>query len=177
MILILHGWQGSNPGHWQIWMREKLEKNNISVCMPDLPNKDFPILSEWSDFVYSLFTKYPINKVVCHSLANVFWVHFSNKYPEIHIQRLLLVAPVSFNKIIPEAKSFYPLPCKQNIIHSSDKKLLVLSNNDPYCSLKDAYYIEKYLNIKTKWLPDSGHINIDSGFGVWNFGYKWITDN
>ena len=177
MILILHGWQGSNPGHWQVWMTDELKNNKISVCMPDLPNKDYPILDEWIDFVFKIFNKYPIDKVVCHSLANIFWVHFCNKHPEIHIQRLLLVAPVSFTKTIPEASSFYPVPIESNTSRCSDKTLLVLSDNDPYCSLDDAHYIEQYLNINTKWLANSGHINIDSGFGVWQFGYNWITDN
>ena len=177
MILILHGWQGSGPQHWQVWLTKELKNKSINVLMPELPDMHHPHLSKWLETVYRLFKQHEIKAVVCHSLACVFWTHFCKKYPEIHVNRTLLVAPISFNVVIPEVKSFFPVHITySDYLNSADSHLLVLSNNDPYCSIKDAKYIESMLNIPTLWLEKSGHINIASGFGPWPFAYEWITN-
>ena len=36
-FLILHGWQGSGPGHWQTWLAGRLRDRGERVSYPELP--------------------------------------------------------------------------------------------------------------------------------------------
>ena len=42
--LILHGYQGSGPGHWQSWLAGRLRAADAMVAYPDLPDADAPPL-------------------------------------------------------------------------------------------------------------------------------------
>ena len=42
--LILHGYQGSGPGHWQTWLAGRLRAGDAVVHYPDLPDADRPQL-------------------------------------------------------------------------------------------------------------------------------------
>ena len=42
--LILHGYQGSGPGHWQTWLAARLRAGDAVVHYPDLPDADAPQL-------------------------------------------------------------------------------------------------------------------------------------
>ena len=42
--LILHGYQGSGPGHWQTWLAGRLRSGDAAVHYPDLPDADAPAL-------------------------------------------------------------------------------------------------------------------------------------
>ena len=45
--VLVHGWQGSGPGHWQRWLAEQLEAAGREVRFPDLPDADTPDLRAW----------------------------------------------------------------------------------------------------------------------------------
>jgi len=47
--LILHGYQGSGPGHWQTWLAGRLRSGDAAVHYPDLPDADHPQLRAWLD--------------------------------------------------------------------------------------------------------------------------------
>ena len=109
-VLILHGWGGSPYPHWQAWSASELIKENYVVSFPQLPNKDLPTLDEWLDFLKKEFDHFKPDIVVCHSLANILWFHFVNKFEIKEIDKLMLVAPVSKSCEIQELKTFFPYP-------------------------------------------------------------------
>ena len=43
-FLILHGWQGSGPEHWQTWLAGRLRAAGHHVQYPELPACDEPWL-------------------------------------------------------------------------------------------------------------------------------------
>ena len=45
--LILHGWQGSGPDHWQTWLADRLRADGHDVRYPALPDPDHPRLADW----------------------------------------------------------------------------------------------------------------------------------
>lgn len=173
-VLILHGWKGSGPEHWQSWLKKELDKENVKVLYPELPNNEYPDLFLWISEVVKIFNNHKIQTVVCHSLANLFWFHLLTHHPKLFCENLLLVAPPRWSKKINKASSFYPPPPVIDIKNNSQEILLVLSDNDPYCPPHDAKKIEKCLNVPTKWLSGVGHINEDAGFGPWPFAKEWV---
>ena len=46
-FLILHGYEGSGPEHWQTWLAGRLRRGGDTVAYPDLPSPDAPALPAW----------------------------------------------------------------------------------------------------------------------------------
>src|SRR3954451_1674256 len=108
--LILHGYEGSGPGHWQSWLAGRLRSQDASVRFPDLPDADAPQLSAWLDALdreLGAFADPPV--VICHSLACLLWMHHLAREGK-PASRLLLVAPPSLTGAPEALHSFFPPP-------------------------------------------------------------------
>ncbi|WP_331775094.1 RBBP9/YdeN family alpha/beta hydrolase [Sulfurospirillum sp. 1612] len=164
--LILHGWGGSDMPHWQSWLAGELAKDYGTVCFPLLKDKDAPIKEVWMQQVKALLDDFKPDTVVCHSLANTLWFHLCQAYdlPEVH--KLFLVAPPSLKVTIQEVATFFPVEVPRNL-HASDV-VLITSTTDPYMSQDEANDLAHQLGVTHKILDQAGHINADSGFGVWD---------
>src|SRR4051812_18095673 len=93
--LILHGYQGSGPGHWQTWLAGRLRATDAQVAYPDLPDADQPQLRSWLDALARELDALPSAPVVlCHSLACLLWLHHSAGGGS-PAARVLMVAPPS----------------------------------------------------------------------------------
>ncbi len=168
-VLILHGWGGSDEPHWQWWLSNELKKLNYEISFPNLPNRDEPKLDIWLSFLKEEFDRFKPDYVVCHSLANILWFHFVEKYNIDEIEKLMLVAPV---KPVAELSSFFPHPMPKDL--KAKEKIMAGSTNDPYISLDDTIDLAADLNIGCKILENAGHINADSGYGPLKCAKDWI---
>jgi len=161
--LILHGYQGSGPGHWQTWLAGRLRSGDAKVHYPDLPDADHPRLSAWLDALageLDAIGEPPV--VLCHSLACVMWMHHvaDGGRPA---ERVLLVAPPSEAGVPDALRSFFPAPAV-----SMPNARLVCSDNDPYCP-EGAVSLYGEGDV----LPGQGHINPDAGYGPWPAVEAW----
>lgn len=170
-VLILHGLGGSDYPHWQSFLAMDLIKENYTVSFPLMPNKDNPDLQQWKDFLKKEINHFKPQIVVCHSLANVLWFHCCDEL-DILLDKLMLVAPVSRNRSIQEAKTFYPYPIPKDL--KSKEIIMAASTNDPYMSIEEAISLQSKLNVGMKIMEDAGHINIASGFGRLQCALDWI---
>ena len=171
-VLILHGWGGSPFSHWQAWTASELIKENYEVSFPQLPNKDLPTLGVWLDFLKEEFDHFKPDIVVCHSLANILWFHFVNKFDIYRLEKLMLVSPVSQSCEISELKTFFPYPVVKDL--KAKEIIMVGSTNDPYMSVDEIMNLQAELNIGLKILDDAGHINEKSGYGELSCAVEWI---
>lgn len=171
-VLILHGWGGSDYPHWQAWCAKELIKENYTVSFPQIKDKDFPNIDEWLQFLEKEFYHFQPDIVVCHSLANILWFHFVEKYKLQTIEKLMLVAPVSKSCDISELQSFFPYPVPKDL--KAKEIIMVGSTNDPYMSVDEIMDLQSELNIGLKILDDAGHINTDSGYGELSCAVDWI---
>ncbi len=171
-VLILHGWGGSDYPHWQAWSASELIKENYIVSFPELPNKDFPKLDEWLEFLEKEFNHFKPDIVVCHSLANILWFHFVQNKDIKAIDKLMLVAPVKQDCQIEELKSFFPYPIVKDL--KAKEIIMVGSTNDPYMSVDEIMDLQSSLNIGLKILDEAGHINAASGYGELSCAVDWI---
>ncbi len=171
-VLILHGWNGSNPPHWQDWLAKKLESEGVEVSFPMLPNMSRPERDIWEKSVLDELENFRPNAVVCHSLGAVLWFHLADKHAIEGVEKLLLVAPPDVHTTIDEVASFFPAPLPKEL-HAA-KKLLVVSDSDPYLSMKQAGEMFRTLDIPTKILQDAGHINSASGHGPFPLAYDFL---
>ncbi|MEH7108774.1 RBBP9/YdeN family alpha/beta hydrolase [Bacillus sp. JJ1764] len=174
-FLIIHGLGGSGAEHWQTWLAGALRESGYHVSYPTFPDFDTPFLYDWLEELEFAVKSIPEGNqltVVTHSLGCLLWSHYAAKQNERIAHQAILVAPPSPSKVIPVAKSFYPVPLNQyDLSKAAENTIFVHSSNDPYCSLEDAKAFIN-LGLPSKILPNAGHINIQSGHGKW----QWILE-
>ena len=171
-VLILHGWGGSDYPHWQAQLAQQLIEANYEVSFPNLPNRDFPKLNEWLEFLDKHMKDFDPDIVICHSLANILWFHYVLNYEVKEIEKLMLVAPVSPDCKIEEIKTFFPYLAPKDL--RAKDKIMVCGDNDPYITIDEAYILHNILGIGLKVLKNAGHINSESGFGKLDCAFDWI---
>jgi uncharacterized protein len=165
-FLILHGRQGSGPGHWQTWLAGRLRGNGEHVAYPDLPDADAPMLEQWLHVLAGEIGALPgEHTVLCHSLACVLWLHHVERGGR-QADRLLLVAPPAEQESLG---SFFPAPLPR-LEHEAR---IACSDDDPYCPAGAAVLYGEALGIPVDLLPGAGHVNADSGFGPWPEVEAW----
>jgi len=171
-LLMIHGWGGSDEPHWQWWVSKELKKLGYEISFPDFPNRDLPVLDVWMDTLKKEFDRFQPDMVMCHSLGNMLWLHFIDKYEIKELDKLMLVAPVRKDCDIKEISSFFPYPIPENL--NAKEAIMVGSTNDEYLDLDEAIALQSELNIGFKVLQNAGHINADSGFGELSCALEWI---
>ncbi|MDO6966298.1 RBBP9/YdeN family alpha/beta hydrolase [Rhizobium alvei] len=163
--LLVPGFQGSGPGHWQ-YCWEKDDPDSIRVNQQDW---DRPNRAQWLDRLIESLKSHPGATLVAHSLGAVLVAELAT-HPARHlVGAALLVAPCNLslaNQLHPGKIEFGPMPEARLPFPT----VLVASHNDPYMRFDDA---ERYATLWGSDLKDighAGHINIASGFGRWSEG-------
>lgn len=160
-ILIVPGWRGSGPGHWQSLWAQQLP-GALRVEQDDWVT---PTRSAWVSALENTILAAPKPVViVAHSLGCIATSHLGAK-ATARIKAALLVAPAN-----PERRAvlsdFAPTPCQLLPYRS----ILVASRNDPYCSIRLAGAYARAWGSEFVSLQQAGHINIASGHGDWPLG-------
>ena len=182
-VLILHGWQGSEPDHWQSWLAAQLREAGRDVHYPQLPDPDEPELGAWLDALRDALAELPDGgfDVVAHSLGAVLWLHHiaapgSGSDDAPHAARVALVAPPSPHTTITEIASFFPPPLDIDVVrHSAGGTVLVAGDDDPYTPEGIDVAYARPLKIATTVLPGGGHVNVASGYGPWPAVLDWCN--
>ena len=177
-FLILHGFEGSGPGHWQTWLAGRLRALDATVAYPDLPDPDAPQLQSWLDALdgeLAALADPPV--VLCHSLACLLWLHHAAAGGR-PADRTLLVAPPSQAGAPEVTHSFFPPPLAAAELHASAPggARLVCSDDDPMCPEGAEAVYGRPLELPTDLLPGRGHLNPDAGLGPWPQVEAWARD-
>jgi predicted alpha/beta hydrolase family esterase len=179
-VLILHGWRGSEPEHWQTWLADRLRAGGHDVRYPQLPRCDAPCPDRWGAELHSELAalgREGERVVACHSLGCVLWLRQAARIaPADRVDRVLLVAPPCPGAAVEELAGFYPTGAERDAVAAAaERTLLVCSDDDPYCPGRgaDRYWAEP-LGLEVEVLPGSGHINVDAGYGPWPEAEDWV---
>jgi predicted alpha/beta hydrolase family esterase len=168
-FLILHGYQGSGPGHWQTWLAERLAAAGERVSYPALPDPHEPSPPAWRAALAAELRGAPI--VIAHSLACILWLHHC---ADARAERVLLVAPPSLAGAPEPIRSFFPVPLDAAAVAAAaERTRLVCSDDDPYCPEGAASVYGEPLGLDVELLEGAGHINPDAGFGPWPAAEAW----
>lgn len=176
--VILHGWQGSGPDHWQSWLAEELRAADREVRYPDLPDADRPALGAWLAALGATLDGLPAGgyDVVAHSLGAVLWLHHVAAAGDSpRPARAALVAPPSPRTTIPELAPFFPAPLDIDVVrHSAGAgTVLVGSDDDPFTPEGVAAAYGLPLKMPTTVVAGGGHLNPEAGYGAWPAVLDW----
>jgi predicted alpha/beta hydrolase family esterase len=173
-MVMLPGWQGSTPEHWQSrWERNLTTARRIEL--PDWVNSD---KDKWVGAVIAAVaaSARPV-VLVTHSLGTIAAVHSGLKLPHDAIAGAFLAAPADVENAgawpradgaaWPEAGlGFAPIPRERLPFPS----LLLASADDPYCRLERARHFAAAWGSDLVEVGPAGHINAESGYGPWPDG-------
>ena len=175
--VLIPGWNGSGPGHWQSWLAGKLTDADREVRWPDLPDVDHPDLSGWLTALRASLVGLPDDgyDVVAHSLGAVLWLHHvASAIDSPRAARVALVNPPSPRTAIAEIAAFFPPPMDIDTVrHSADGTVLVGTDDDSYTPEGIAAAYGLPLKMPTTVVPGGGHLNSESGYGEWPAVLDW----
>jgi uncharacterized protein len=172
-ILIIPGWNGSGPTHWQTYWEKEFEGARR------LLQKDWahPLLKDWLTAmqVEIMRAQEPV-VLVAHSLGCILvahWASFSGLTNKV--KGALLVAPPWLNGYAAcpaDLESFLPIPSDILPFFSC----LIASENDPYMPFDRARKLATLWGARFVNAGSVGHINAESGHGDWPQGKALLED-
>lgn len=172
--LILPGWQGSGPDHWQSHWQTLMPHSRRT----QVNDWHHPELDDWVDSLQRQVTASPSRRqvLVAHSLGCVTVAHWAKRYGDRHGHRILgalLVAPADVERPdAPDAlRDFAPIPRAPLPFHS----LLIGSTNDKAATAERALAFANWWGSEAEILPGVGHINTVSGHTQWIEGLGYLA--
>jgi predicted alpha/beta hydrolase family esterase len=175
--VVVPGWNGSGPGHWQTWLEEQLHEAGRDTHRPDFADVDHPDLAEWLSALRAALADLEADNfdVVAHSLGAVLWLHHvATTTDSPRAARVLLVSPPSPQTDVADLAEFFPPPLDIDTVRrGADGTVLVAADDDPFLpeGIAAAYAVP--LKIATTIVPGGGHLNLDAGFGEWPAVLDW----
>lgn len=165
-ILIIPGWSGSGPDHWQSRWAAKLSTARV------VEQEDWykPSRHLWADRIVQAVraAKRPV-VLVAHSAGVSAVAHAAEHLHPGEVAGAFLVAPAS-----ERAKAAIPgmgadfIPHRREILPF--RSVLIASTDDPYCTPEEARDLAQAWGSEFVDAGESGHINSESGHGPWPDG-------
>jgi len=178
MIVIVYGYDGSGPGHWQRWLEAELRRQAVPVLFPELPDPLQPQKDVWVAGLADVVARSQGAPVtfVCHSLGCWALDHFLAEHGARGIHAGLLVAPPSPYLLFEPVDSFLPPPRSRAAwAPLAGRSLLVGSDNDDFTSADELREIADSIGIGCQVIPGAGHVNTAAGYGPWPFVLEWLA--
>jgi predicted alpha/beta hydrolase family esterase len=165
-ILIIPGFRGSEPEHWQSrWEFQLPTARRVPQEDWDRPN-----LAAWRSRIAQEVERAERPVIlVAHSLGVLAAAHAAPLFAGGKVKGAFLVAPPSAAGLLTldELDPAF-LTCPGGPL--AFPALLIASRNDSYSSLEDSAALAKLLGAKLVDAGFSGHINTESGHGPWPEG-------
>ena len=176
-FLILHGYLGSGPEHWQSRLAASLRAAGERVSYPQLPDPELPELTSWRAALGAeLRALHGELTVITHSLGGILWLHHcaTPVTAGARAERVLLVAPPSLAGAPPALAPFFPVPLeRERVAAAAAETRLVCAPDDPYCPEDAAILYGEPLGLAVDVLAGGGHVNVESGYGPWPAVEAW----
>jgi predicted alpha/beta hydrolase family esterase len=165
-VLVVPGWNGSGPGHWQsIW-----ERQNANFQRIEQHNWVRPSRRAWVEAIDLQIQRAQQNAIlVAHSLGCIAVAGWAENHDTSRISAALMVTPpwlTTGDNCPPELAEFLPVPTRRLPFPT----IFVASENDPYLPSEIAPRLAKAWGSEYVNVGRQGHINIASGHGLWPEG-------
>lgn len=178
-VLVLPGYHGSGPAHWQSWLEGQLPSTRRVSGI----DWERPVLADWSAAARRAIERStgPL-WLVAHSFGCLTAVSAAAGLDPGRIAGALLVAPADPERFSPHGVR--PADRRDDPGSVADQlprtalpfpSLVVASRNDPWMALARVGHWADCWGSALIDIGDAGHINIDSGFGPWPQGLALLA--
>ncbi len=114
--------------HWIPWLQKQLIARDILAYAPDMPFAFKPDYEIWRGEV-ERFDIGPETMLVGHSTGGGFWVRWLSEHPDVHVGKVVLVAPwLDPNNI--KKTTFFDFKIDQNLVRRTNGLIIFASDND-----------------------------------------------
>ena len=183
IFLILHGWGGNKPAHWQEHLVAELTAAGKTVHYPKMPEPTAPNKEAWlkrlEEELATIEKGRPLT-VVCHSLGAITWLHYIVQVSEKIAERVLLVAPpyvipeVPPTDAPPGVPGFFPPTLDADAVaRVATETHFIASDSDDYATFEQTKAYSDRVNAPIHLLPGAGHISPYWGYGPWPWVGQW----
>ena len=188
VFLILHGWSGNKPEHWQEHLVGKLRAEGRTVVYPKMPDPAAPDLQAWLEAMNEALRTATQDAnarvtVLAHSLGSITWMHLAaqpNMRTVQSVDRVLLVAPPYMLSqapppdVPPTVAAFFPPPLDAAAIKAlAHETVIVASDTDDYATFDQTSGYAAKLDVPVHLLKGAGHISPYYGYGEWPWALEW----
>ena len=170
-VLILPGWEGSGPRHWQTLWEQRHGYRRVE-------QHDWmkPLRGDWlarlEDVVLSCDEPAVL---VAHSLGCILTAAWAAHSSTTHrVKAALLVAPGDVER--PQVREVLPSWTPIELQALPFPSVLLASRDDPHCAFERAHLFAHAWNAQFMDYGDCGHINADSGLASWPEGHVLLQD-
>ena len=170
-VLILPGWLGSGPGHWQSYWESSWGDQRVQQH-----DWEHPLRGDWIARLESVVLETPgpllfaAHSLGCHLVAG--WSALSRHTDRV-LGALLVAPPDLTREDVPAAlHSWVGHPPEKLPMRSH----LVSSTNDPFCGSAAAASLAVAWGSRHTELGAFGHINASSGLLDWPQGRSWLLE-
>ena len=170
-VLVLPGWHGSGPRHWQTLWEQRHHYRRV-----EQHEWSSPLRGDWiarlEDVVLSCDEPAVL---VAHSLGCILAAAWAAHSPNRkRVKAALLVAPADVERpeIRPRLPSWSPIELQALPFPA----VLVASRDDPFCELERSRLFAHAWHAQFIDHGACGHINADSGLASWPEGHVLLQD-
>ena len=173
-ILIVPGWSGSGPDHWQSrWERNLKTARRVAQADWHRPDRE-----AWVARIAEEVERSQRPAVlVAHSLGVAAVLHAAPRLDLSRVAGAFMVSPSDLDALASWpcdggqdwagiAAGFAPMPAARLPFPSR----VIASSDDPFCSIERAQALGAQWGADVSILARAGHINTDSGHGPWPEG-------
>ena len=170
-LLLLPGWQDSDPGHWQ--SRWEALHGAQRVQQDDWW---WPRRGDWmARLEDTLLAEERPAVLIAHSMGcQLVAAWASHSQHAARVQAALLVAPPDVERadMPPQLQAWAPIPRARLPFPS----LAALSDDDPYCAIERGRMFASFWGSRIVELPGAGHVNTATGLGDWPDGWQLVEE-
>lgn len=168
-VFIIHGWDGNPNEGWLKWLRLELEKSNINVIAPQMPNAEEPRIEEWVAYITELVGE-PDEKTffVGHSIGCQAIMRYLEKiYPQkvggaIFVAGWFHLINLEDKESEAIAKPWVETPIDlEKVRKTADNFTVFLSDTDEWVPISDKNIFEEKLGAKVIIQKNKGHFTED----------------
>ena len=157
-VVIIHGNGGSTADHnWIPWLREELEKKNIRVIAPTMPDNVEAKGSIWLPYMHNELKCDENTVIIGHSSGAV----AAMRYAEQHKLLGSILVGACYTDLGAQSEGisgYYDKPWLWNNIKSNQKWIIQLASiDDPYIPIEEAHHIHKNLGSEYHEFSNQGH--------------------
>lgn len=169
--LILPGWQGSGPDHWQRrW--ERLHGDRVV----EQADWTWPRRGDWMARLEEVIRDgtgpaiLVAHSLGCHLVAE--WSAASSSTAQVRGALLVAVPDVERSDAPPQLAGWRPMRRERLPFPS----VAVLSSDDPYARIDRARKLALQWGSRIEEAGPMGHLNAESGLGDWPQGRAWLAE-
>ena len=157
-VVIIHGNGGcTNQMGWYPWLKAELEKQNIKVLAPTMPDNIEAKASIWLPYMRDVLQCDQETIIVGHSSGAVAAMRYAEQY---QLLGSVLIGACYTDLGFPSEKlsGYYNAPWQWEKIKANQQFIsLFASTDDPYIPVKEAHYIQEHLACDYHEYKNQGH--------------------